>query len=36
MKKSTLPIILVVLSSLYDELEIDFDLERKIKYSTTI
>jgi hypothetical protein len=36
MKKSTLPIILVVLSSLYDELEIDLDLAREIKYSTTI
>jgi hypothetical protein len=34
MRKSTLPIILVELSSLYDELEID--LEREIKYSTTI
>jgi len=36
MKKSALPIILVVLSSLYDELEIDLYLEREIKYSTTI
>jgi hypothetical protein len=36
MKKSTLPIILLVLSNLYDELEIDLDLEREIKYSTTI
>jgi hypothetical protein len=36
MRKSTLPIILMVLSSLYDELEIDLDLERKIKYTTTI
>jgi hypothetical protein len=36
MKKSTLPIILEVFSSLYDELEIYLDLEREIKYSTTI
>jgi hypothetical protein len=36
MRKSTLPIILMVLSSLYDEFEIDLDLEQEIKYSTTI
>jgi hypothetical protein len=36
MKKSTLPFILVVLSGLYDEFEIDLDLEREIKYFTTI
>jgi hypothetical protein len=36
MRKSTLAIILLILLSLYDELEIDHDLEREIKYSTTI
>jgi hypothetical protein len=35
-RKSTISIILVILATLNDELEIDLELEREIKYSTRI